>query len=165
MWIYTWASTCKKNVYLSFACSLSHTLMPTVTHTVHLIFGPDISLPRGIPNHQVLSHSPVSPAFLPRAINDQVESENLAKMAAYLEWRCHITLTTRSSPQNIISVSQQSQGSQFISPHDLSVWLICCNGNRILGLHGSDSNQTQKSFSVLNDWLDDSWHEMQHTVL
>lgn len=82
-------------------------------------------------------------------------------MAAYLEWRCHITLTTRSSPQSIISVRQQSQGSEFISPCDPSVELICCSGNWILVVHDSDSSQTLKTFSALNDWLDDSWHRTQ----
>lgn len=36
-------------------------------------------------------------------------------MAAYLEWRCHITLTTRSSPRSIISVRNKARGRS--SPH------------------------------------------------
>lgn len=62
-------------------------------------------------------------------------------MAAYLELRCHITLTTGASPRSIISVHRQSQGSEFIPPHDLSVELICCGGNGILVLHDSDSSE------------------------
>lgn len=74
-------------------------------------------------------------------------------MAAFLEWRCHITLTTRSSPQSVISVCQQSRRGRV----PLTCWPLCgidlCSGNRILVLHDSDSTQTLKTFSVLSDWL------------
>lgn len=59
-------------------------------------------------------------------------------------------------PSEYHQCAQQSQGSGFISPRDLSAELICCSGNRILVLHDSDSSQTLKTFPVLNDWLGDT---------
>lgn len=79
-------------------------------------------------------------------------------MAAYLEWRCHITLTTRSSPQSIISVHNKARGQS--SPHlvtSLWNWSVVVEIG-FLVLHDSDSSQTLKTFSVLNDWLDESGH-------
>lgn len=60
-------------------------------------------------------------------------------------------------PSEYHQCAQQSQGSEFTPPRDPSVELICCSGNRILVLHDSDSSQTLRTFSVSNDWLDDSW--------
>lgn len=109
--------------------------------------------------HQRATRTPLSPAssdFLPWHWKQQ----SGPKMAAYLEWRCYITLTTRSSPQSIISLHQQSWGQR--SPHImLLVELIHCSGNRTLVLRDSDRNQTLKAFSVSPDWLDDSWHLTQ----
>lgn len=67
----------------------------------------------------------------------------------------------QAKPSEYHQCAQQSQGSGFTAPRDLSVELICCSGNRILVLHDSDSSQTLKSFPVLHDWLDDSQHRTQ----
>lgn len=113
-------------------------------------------LPRGISENQVLSHSPVSLTFFPRAINDtEILPQN----------DCLSGVDVSHHPDNQVKpleyhqCMQQSQGLELTSPHDLSVELNCCSGNRILVLHDSAGSHIVKTFPVLNDWLDDSRHQ------
>lgn len=59
-------ATCSKSI-------LTHSNTYTTPHLLSRHF-----LPMGIPNSQVLSCSPMSPVFLPRAINDKLELEIVA---------------------------------------------------------------------------------------
>lgn len=115
MYTYTWMST-------STECSGTHHNASThvMTHTLPLIRTLDILLPRGIPENQVLSRSPLSPTFLHRAINETLESETLAPKWLHLERWWHLTLTTRSRPCSIISAPTKPG----VKVH-LAWWLLC----------------------------------------
>lgn len=160
IYTYTWMSTRTQ-------CSLSLTHIHTLPHTRSDKYTTPHPysrhfLPRGIPENQVLSRSPVSPTFLPRAINDTVESETLAPKWLPI-WDGGVTSLWQPGQALGVSSACANKARGQSSPH-----LVTSLWNRsvvveigFLVLHGSDSSQTVKTFSVLNDWLDDSRHQTQ----
>lgn len=149
---YTRMSTCTQ-------CSRTHTHIHThaVAHALRLILTLDIFCP-GVYQRTRCYRTPL---WVPLSSPEQLMTPGSQKL--WPQNGCLSGMEVSHHPDNQVKPSeyhqcaQQSQGSEFTPPRDPSVELICCSGNRILVLHDSDSSQTLRTFSVSNDWLDDSW--------